>query len=81
MGYTIRTNKYRYTAWLSFKSETKLPDWNDIIAEELYNHNNDEGENRNIATFQKYVKLKKKLKFLLQHGWKNILSNKSIYYL
>lgn len=81
MGYTIRTNKYRYTAWLSFKSETKLPDWNDIIAEELYNHSNDEGENRNLAIFQKYVKLKKKLKFLLQHGWKNILSNKAIYYL
>ncbi|XP_017760628.1 PREDICTED: iduronate 2-sulfatase, partial [Eufriesea mexicana] len=65
MGYTLRTNKYRYTAWVTFKPETKLPDWNDIIAEELYDHHNDKGENRNVASFKKYIKIKKKLQILL----------------
>ncbi|CAD1479234.1 unnamed protein product [Heterotrigona itama] len=75
MGYTLRTNKYRYTAWLSFDSKSKLSNWSNIIAEELYDHNNDEGENRNVAFLEGYMKLKEKLKILLQHGWRNVLSD------
>ena len=75
MGYTLRTNKYRYTAWLSFDPKRKLSNWSNIIAEELYDHNNDEGENRNVAFLEEYMKLKEKLKILLQHGWRNVLSD------
>ncbi|KOC67246.1 Iduronate 2-sulfatase [Habropoda laboriosa] len=76
MGYTLRTNRYRYTAWLPFNSETKIADWNHIIAEELYDYNTDKGENRNVAFLEKYTKLKKKLKILLQCGSRNVLSHK-----
>ncbi|CAL7933446.1 unnamed protein product [Xylocopa violacea] len=77
MGYTIRTIKHRYTIWVPFKPDAKVPDWNSTIAEELYNHDKDKGENRNVAYFQKYAKLKKKLKSLLQYGWRKVLPNNS----
>ncbi|XP_050592811.1 iduronate 2-sulfatase isoform X3 [Bombus affinis] len=77
MGYTLRTNKYRYIAWLSFNPETMSPNWNNIIAEELYDYSYDKGENQNVAFLEEYAKLKEKLKILLQHGWRNILSDKS----
>ncbi|CAK9833681.1 Iduronate 2-sulfatase [Anthophora retusa] len=73
MGYTIRTNRYRYTAWLPFNSETKTADWNHIIAEELYDYNTDKGENRNVAFLKKYDKIKEKLKMLLQYGPRYVL--------
>lgn len=77
MGYTLRTNKYRYIAWLSFNPETMSPNWNNIIAEELYDYSYDKGENQNVAFLEEYAKLKEKLKILLQHGWRNVLSTKS----
>ncbi|XP_033186851.1 iduronate 2-sulfatase isoform X2 [Bombus vancouverensis nearcticus] len=77
MGYTLRTNTYRYIAWLSFNPETMSPNWNNIIAEELYDYSYDKGENQNVAFLEEYAKLKEKLKILLQHGWRNILSAKS----
>lgn len=77
MGYTLRTNKYRYIAWLSFNPETMSPNWNNIIAEELYDYSYDKGENQNVAFLEEYAKLKEKLKILLQHGWRSVLSAKS----
>jgi iduronate 2-sulfatase len=44
MGYTIRTDLYRYTAWVGFNkcSDPSCPDalanWTDVLAVELYNH-------------------------------------------
>ncbi|XP_043257543.1 iduronate 2-sulfatase [Colletes gigas] len=76
MGYTVRSNRYRYTAWLPFKPETKASDWNNIIAEELYDHENDETETRNLVNLQKYADIKEKLKILLQRGWRNGLPEK-----
>ena len=44
MGYTVRTDTYRYTAWVLFNKCSNatcpdaLADWNAIIARELYNH-------------------------------------------
>nr|XP_034191720.1 iduronate 2-sulfatase isoform X1 [Osmia lignaria] len=73
MGYTLKTNKYRYTLWLRFKPEMKVPDWNDSIAEELYDHGDDEGETRNLATSQTHAGIKNELKIMLQRGWRNAL--------
>ncbi len=42
MGYSIRTERYRYTQWREFDS-------GDLIAEELYDHDRDPDENINIA--------------------------------
>lgn len=76
MGYTLRTNRYRYTAWLPFSPGTKAPDWDTIIAEELYDHAIDSTENRNLAGFQDYVGIKKEMKALLQRGWRGALPEK-----
>ncbi|XP_054008489.1 iduronate 2-sulfatase isoform X1 [Hylaeus anthracinus] len=73
MGYTLRSNRYRYTAWLPFKPETKAPDWNNVIAEELYDHEKYESEIRNVANSLKYEHIKKELKILLQRGWRSAL--------
>lgn len=76
MGYTVRTRKYRYTAWLPFTSKTKIPDWKNMLTEELYAHEIDENENQNLADFHKYIKIKEKLKTLLQRGWRSALPTK-----
>jgi hypothetical protein len=44
MGYTLRTDTYRYTAWLTFNKCSNatcpdaLADWDNVVARELYNH-------------------------------------------
>jgi len=44
MGYTVRTHKYRYTAWVGFNKcvgaacPALLADWSKVYARELYNH-------------------------------------------
>lgn len=57
MGYSVRSDQYRYTRWLRWNTTTLKPvnwDSNDY-AEELYNHKGDEGmdmdkwENENLA--------------------------------
>ena len=42
MGYSIRTDRYRYTEWRDFASKA-------IIARELYDHQSDPGETENLA--------------------------------
>ena len=43
MGYTMRTDRYRYTTWVARKDHTK------VDAVELYDHQNDPQENTNIS--------------------------------
>ena len=35
MGYTVRVDKFRYTAWLGFNESAALPDWNAVVGTEL----------------------------------------------
>ena len=42
MGYSIRTDRYRYTEWRKFKSK-------EILARELYDHQTDPDETKNLA--------------------------------
>ena len=44
MGYSMRTDRYRYTAWLDRRSPTVEP-----LAEELYDHETDPNETVNVA--------------------------------
>ena len=43
-GYTVRTDTYRYTAWVIFNKCSNatcpdaLADWDHVVARELYNH-------------------------------------------
>lgn len=73
MGYTLKTNNYRYTAWIPFAHTTCKPDWDVIIAEELYDHRTDRAEDLNIATSPKMLKTKKYLIALLKDGWRSAL--------
>ncbi|RLU14895.1 hypothetical protein DMN91_012782 [Ooceraea biroi] len=73
MGYTLKTNNYRYTAWVPFAHETCKPNWDIIIAEELYDHRTDRRESFNIAFLPKMISTKKYLRSLLRNGWRNAL--------
>lgn len=54
MGYSIRTERYRYTEW------RKLPG-GDVIARELYDHEKDPMETVNVATAPEYEGIARKL--------------------
>jgi iduronate 2-sulfatase len=42
MGYSIRDERYRYTEWRDWQTGR-------VVARELYDHESDPGENRNVA--------------------------------
>jgi iduronate 2-sulfatase len=44
MGYTVRVDEWRYTCWFGFDKARIVPDVEDIIARELYDHRGDPGE-------------------------------------
>ncbi|TGZ50219.1 Uncharacterized protein DBV15_11577 [Temnothorax longispinosus] len=73
MGYSLKTSDYRYTAWIPFAHETCKPDWDIIIAEELYDHRIDRAEDFNIEASPKMLKTKEYLRALLKDGWRNAL--------
>ena len=54
MGYSLRTNRFRYTAWLKFSNITYKPDFSHIYAEELYDHKVDPDEDHNACHKRKY---------------------------
>lgn len=41
MGYTVRVDKYRFTAWAEMNQTLAQPNWNNIVATELYTHDED----------------------------------------
>merc|ERR1712146_417093 len=43
MGYTMRTDRYRYTEWVRWNGTTLSPNWSDLYARELYDHSKDLG--------------------------------------
>ncbi len=52
MGYSIRTEKYRYTVWVSWKD--KVLDTNKVFAEELYDYDKDPLETVNVVDQKEY---------------------------
>ncbi|XP_018406143.1 PREDICTED: iduronate 2-sulfatase isoform X1 [Cyphomyrmex costatus] len=73
MGYTLKTSNYRYTVWIPFAHTTCKPDWDVIIAEELYDHKTDRAEDFNIAALPEMLKTKRYLRKLLKNGWRDAL--------
>ena len=74
MGYTIRTNDYRYTEWPEFSGAPSYkPDWNNLLGTELYDHTNDPDENYNRAMDPSYASLKESLSAQLRAGWRQNL--------
>ena len=35
MGYTVRVDKWRYSAWLEFNQSSATPNWGNVLATEL----------------------------------------------
>ena len=54
MGYSLRTERFRYTEWRDFKTGK-------VLARELYDHQNDSGETMNLAGHGKHAVTIKRL--------------------
>ncbi len=66
MGYTVRTEHFRYTAWLQFNDGQTL-------AHELYDHSQNCDEIRNLAGDPRYRQIVADHEQLLQAGWQAAL--------
>jgi iduronate 2-sulfatase len=63
MGYTVRTDQWRYTEWRAWNGTTLTPMWDALFASELYDHRNevhyptnfDAGEAVNLAGQSDYA--------------------------
>ena len=63
MGYTMRTDRYRYTRWIERGSKR-------VVARELYDHRADPGENHNLAGRAESAERVRKLDAQCVAGWK-----------
>ncbi len=64
MGYSMRTDRYRFTQWVNRDDHSK------VDAVELYDHQRDPQENQNIAGKPESAVLVKELSAKLQAGWR-----------
>ena len=62
MGETVRTNRYRYTAWVAAANGK-------IIAQELYDHEKDPIESVNMAKNSDYHSELERHEKLRNEGW------------
>ena len=69
MGYSIRTEKHRYTEWVNWKSK-------ELAAIELYDHTVDPDENINVAGSEENNTIIKELKENLNLGWRAAIPDK-----
>jgi arylsulfatase A-like enzyme len=69
MGYSIRTEAYRYTEW---RKGWQKPETSTVIARELYDHVRDAGETANIAEQPAQAEIVKSLAEQLNAGWKAV---------
>ena len=74
MGYTMRTDRFRYTEWAEFHGEPAYrPDWGNLTGVELYDHQNDPEENVNQAHNSAYHGYRTVLSHALHAGWRAAL--------
>jgi arylsulfatase A-like enzyme len=64
MGYSMRTDRYRFTRWVGRNDHSK------VDAIELYDHQMDPQENQNLANLPENAALVAKLSAELHAGWK-----------
>ncbi len=64
MGYSMRTDRYRFTRWMLRSDLTK------VVAVELYDHRSDPQENTNIASDPKNGTLVATLTAQFEKGWR-----------
>jgi len=66
MGYTMRTERFRYTEWQDRKT-------GEVMARELYDHEKDPQENINAVELPQYEEDIKQLARMLGRGWRAAL--------
>ncbi|KAH3769623.1 hypothetical protein DPMN_170896 [Dreissena polymorpha] len=72
MGYSLRSDRYRYTEWVDFNNQTFKPDWTRNHGTELYDHQTDPDENHNVASDHANADLVKSMAFRLHAGWRHV---------
>lgn len=65
MGYTVRTDRYRYTAWVRRQDQQ-------LMARELYDMQNDPDETVNIAEDPRQAEAVRELEALRLRGWRGV---------
>jgi len=71
MGYSLRTERYRYTAWFEIDYQNgEKPTVSNRIAEELYDYVSDANETVNHAPEKEYTAIKNDLADKLMHTFK-----------
>ncbi len=73
MGYSMRTDSYRYTEWIGFDPQKFEGNWDDVHAKELYAIEEDPHEDFNVADDPKYASVVEDLSTKLQGGWRDSL--------
>lgn len=77
MGYSIRTDRFRYTEWLRWNGTTLQGNWSNVIGVELYDHQEDEGydfdgfEKVNLSSNSSYVNVAQALHTKLVKAFTN----------
>ncbi len=66
MGYSVRTDRYRYTEWVNWETR-------ELAATELYDHQHDPAETRNVAAQEDYADKREKMAAILDAGWTSAL--------
>ncbi|MCP3692572.1 MAG: sulfatase [Planctomycetaceae bacterium] len=66
MGYAVRTQRYRYVEWRTWTSKK-------VIARELYDHDTDPAEMKNLATETNQAETLTRLQNILSGGWQQAL--------
>ena len=69
MGYSMVTPRYHYVEWRFWNHVSGVA--GDLAAVELYDHENDPDENRNIAEFKENGQIVEQLSRQLQDGWRS----------
>ena len=64
MGYSMRTDRYRFTAWVQRNDHTK------VVGLELYDHQTDPQENTNVAALPGNAALVERLMIQWRAGWR-----------
>ena len=67
MGYSMRTDRWRYTEWV------RRDEGREVVARELYDHVNDPAENVNVAGNAAHAETVKRLAAMMAAGWQGAL--------
>jgi arylsulfatase A-like enzyme len=78
MGYSFRTDQYRYTVWIENKKSTDSIYMEDVVGEELYDYYNDPIESENKIDLPNYQRIKLTFQSLAARYFKSQLISVSL---